>query len=209
MQARLQVQLGTENPHQRAQHGETGSHRQYIGKRQQEAAHATRLATQNHAGQYRQHRQYAGSEGQAQAGEKEQRHRAPGQAAVVVIRGCGVIRGGAVAGDAEGLGFGGIAEALICAALVADLQGERPVLRILDRQLDIQYAVVDLDFAEVIVGLLLACGHSGFAECHLGIAGLELEAVSVEVIAFGRHEAQRDLLRGAFHQAQAEGFTHR
>ncbi len=65
LQACLQIQLGTEHAHQCAEYGETAGHRQYIGHRQQEAAHAAGLAAQDHPGEDRQHRQHAWGEGQA------------------------------------------------------------------------------------------------------------------------------------------------
>ena len=81
MQARLQIQLGSEYAHERAEQGEAASHWQYVGQRQQEAAHSAGLVAQHDAGENRQHRQHAGGEGQAQTGEEEQRDGAPGEVA--------------------------------------------------------------------------------------------------------------------------------
>ena len=69
--------------------------------------------------------------------------------------------------------------------------------------------MVDLDIAEVIVGLGLASWQHGVAQGDVGRFGAELEAVAVEVVTVGGDELQLDGAGVAVHQAQAKGFAHR
>ena len=198
MQACLQVELRAKQSHQGPEEGETGGHRQYIGQRQIEPAPATDLTAQHHTGKNRQHGQYAGRKGQAQAREKEQRQFTPAP-----VTGCRC----AVAIDVQAFGLGWVAQAFIGTALIGHGQGKGALISA--RQFHVENAVVDLDVAKVLVMLLLPVRQSCSAEGDIGWIGAKLKAVAVEVITFGGHEAQLDRLRRAFHQAELEGFAHR
>ncbi len=198
MQACLQIQLGAEQAHERAQQCKAGSHRQHIGQRQVETTPAADLATQHYAGKDWQHWQHARGKGQAQARQEKQRQLAP-------VPGVGCRR--AVTVDAQALGFRWIAQAFVGAALVGHDQREGALIGA--RQFYIEYAVVDLDIAEVLIVLLFALGHLRRAEGDIGRVGAELETMPVKVITLGGDEAQFDRLRRAFYQAQLKGFAHR
>ncbi|MNQ84065.1 hypothetical protein D3C85_991850 [compost metagenome] len=208
MQPRLEVEFGAEQAHQRTEQGEAGRHRQHVGQRQHQAATAARLAAQDHAGEDRQHRQNAGGEGQAQAREEEQRQLVPAPARVAGAANLATADG-CTLGQLEHFGFRRVAQALVGAALVGHAQLGRWLTRGVDGQVHVQHAVVHLDVAEVLVGLLLARRQHWLAQAAVGRFGAELEAVAVEVIALGVGEAQLHRGRRALHQAEAERLAHR
>ena len=164
------------------------------------------MAAQHHPGEDRQHRQYAGREGQCQTAEEEQCQFLP----VPVGRDwrCIAAAGSRHITDLDELGLRRIAQALVGAALVADLQAQRALVRIVQRQADVQHAVVHLDIAEEFVVLGLAGGQLGLAEDQIGRLDAEVEAVAVEVVTLGGDEAQGHRLGIAADQAQLEGFAY-
>ncbi|MCY1294083.1 hypothetical protein D9M70_433650 [compost metagenome] len=209
LQPRLEVEFGAEQAHQRTEQGEAGRHRQHVGQRQYQAAAAAHLAAQDHAGEDRQHRQHAGGEGQAQAGEEEQRQLVPAPALAACTAEIAAAAGPRAVGQLQHLGFRRVAQALVCAALVGHPQFGWRRARGVDGQVDVQYAVVHLDVAEVFVGLLLARRQHRLAQAAVGRLGAELETVTVEVVTLGIGEAQLHRGRRAFHQAEAEGLAYR
>ena len=218
LQACLQVEFGAEQAHQCAKRGKAGGHGDHIGQRQAEAAQAADLSAQHHAREDRQHRQHAGREGQAQAGEKEQQQFMPAECCGSgTAAGGGAVRRGvrgrqAASGSSrngQACGFRRIAQALVGAALVGQQQGKGLIVSRWQRQLQIEHAVVDLDIAEVLVLLVLARRQLQFAEGNAGWLALDAETVTVEVIAFGIDEAQLDGAGRALDQAWHEGFRHR
>ncbi|MNO77442.1 hypothetical protein D3C76_685520 [compost metagenome] len=218
LQHRLQVELGAEHAHQRAEHGVAGGHRQHVGQRQGQPAHAARTAAQDHPGKDRQHRQHAGRESQAKAGEEEEQDALVQPAAARrALAGSRRLSLGRAAddsrlhpvGDIHPCGFRRIAEALVGAALVGDDQRQRALLRVVQRHLDIGDRVVHLGVAEIFVVMLLARWQLHLAHADVRGVGLEFQAVAVQVVAVGIDEAQAHLLAAALLHAQAEGLGHR
>ncbi len=210
MQACLQIQFCTEHAHQRAEQGEAASHWQHIGHRQQEAAHAAGLAAQDHAGKDRQHWQHAGGECQAEAGEEEQRDRAPGEVAFAGLPAVGRSGGCACAiADGKRLGFRWIAQAFVGTTLVGDLQDEGAIVRVGQRKFDIDNAVVGFDLAEIVIDLGHTSGQLRLADGDRRLVGLEDESMPIEVVAFGSDEAQGDSLGRRFDEAQPECLAYR
>ncbi len=95
----------------------------------------------------------------------------------------------------------------LSAQLIGDDQGEGALLSGLAWQVDIENAVIDLDVAEVLVMLLFALGQLRFAQADICGLGAELEAMPIQIIAFGSDQAQLDRLRRGVDQAQLKRLT--
>ncbi|MCY1531914.1 hypothetical protein D9M68_671540 [compost metagenome] len=111
-------------------------------------------------------------------------------------------------GELDHFGFRWIAQALVGATLVGHPQLGGRLARRVQRQVDVGYAVIHLDIAEVFVGLGLAGGQHRLAQAAVGGFGAELEAMAVEVIALGVGETQFHQAGRAFYQTEAEGLAH-
>ena len=206
LQACLQVEFGAEQAHQCAKDGKAQGHRQHVGQRQHQAAHAARLAAQYHAGEDRQHRQYAGGEGQCQAAEEEQRQVRPAPRLGCI--GCRIASTCAAA-NRQYFGLWGVAQAFVGAALVADAEGEGAIVRVVDRHLDIQHLVIHLDIAEVLIMLGLPGRQHGLTQVYSGRLAAKAEAVLIEVVTLSSDKAQLHRLTGTADQTQLERLAHR
>ncbi|MNN00457.1 hypothetical protein D3C81_1130480 [compost metagenome] len=111
--------------------------------------------------------------------------------------------------DGQGGGFRRVAQALVGAALVADLEAERLPGRVGERHRHVGHAVVHLDVAEVLVVLGLARRQHQLAADQAGRFALYLETVAVQVVAFGVDEAQLHPLVIGLDQTELEGLADR
>ena len=173
----------------------------HVGETQQKTAQFAGLVaiTNNDAGQNRNQRIHAGGECQPysrQIEEADDRREAFGAKGIVSISADHLLCNRSVdRREFERLGLRWITQPCVGAALRGGLERHRPFGCCTQRQLDAQFAMVDLDLAEIGVLLDLARRETGLAQLQPVAFQLKAEALPIQVIAIGNLITQLDGLR--------------